>query len=58
MRCEIHGKEMEYVGEDPFGGDIWRCEQCYWDEEYENNACPNCGELPEDCICELEGDDV
>lgn len=35
MKCTIHGIEMEYAGEDPFGGDIWFCENCHAEEEAE-----------------------
>jgi hypothetical protein len=34
MKYEKHGIEMEHAGEDPFGDDIWFCEQCSADEEY------------------------
>lgn len=33
MKCEIHGAVMEYMGENPFGGDIWYCEACHDEEE-------------------------
>lgn len=34
MKCEVHGIDMEYAGENPFGVDIWFCEQCHAEEEY------------------------
>lgn len=33
MKCPIHGIEMEYAGETPFGDDIWYCENCHAEEE-------------------------
>lgn len=33
MKCAIHGTEMEYAGETPFGEDIWFCEACHAEEE-------------------------
>lgn len=35
MKCTIHGIDMEYAGENPFGGDIWVCDACIAAEEYE-----------------------
>lgn len=56
MKCEIHHIEMEYIGENPFGGDVWFCEFCDDEEEAEfrhsnveededdcDVACPDCG---------------
>jgi hypothetical protein len=35
MKCTLHSIEMEYAGENPFGGDIWYCEACHVAEEAE-----------------------
>jgi len=35
MKCTIHGTEMEYTGESPFGDDLWICDACVAAEEYE-----------------------
>lgn len=34
MKCEVHEIEMEYAGEDPFGGDVWFCQMCADEEDY------------------------
>lgn len=34
MKCEIHGIEMEYAGEDAYGEDIWFCQTCADDFDY------------------------
>lgn len=57
MKCEIHGTEMHYAGENPFGGDIWVCELCEDEEEYEvwhNDAYQQ--DHPEE-FTELDDDD-
>lgn len=51
MRCKIHDIEMYYDGEYPFGGDIWICERCIDDEEYEYHRCLYCGDHVDFCDC-------
>lgn len=57
MKCQVHGTEMEYTGEDPFGHDVWYCEVCHAEEEaefqrttedyapepdFDGGECPHC----------------
>lgn len=35
MKCTIHGNEMEYMGDNGFGEDVWYCDDCNAEEEYE-----------------------
>ena len=57
MKCPVHGIEMEYAGETPFGDDQWHCELCFAAEEYEFTRCHTCGNPTDECICDLEIDD-
>jgi hypothetical protein len=54
MKCEIHGCEMDYMGE-VMGQDIWSCPACVDEDEYEFNRCPLCGEQLDDCLCDVHG---
>lgn len=40
MKCEIHGCELEYEGENGFGDDIWTCPMCEdeLDAQYESDG--------------------
>lgn len=41
MKCKIHGIEMEYIGESPFGDDLWHCEACHAEQEAEFQREPD-----------------
>jgi hypothetical protein len=56
MICELHGVQMEYMGE-VMGVDLWSCPECNAEEEYEAQRCPYCGEEPDDCLCEVWDDE-
>lgn len=52
MRCRVHGIEMEYMGENDFGQDIYRCDECEDDWNIESLVCLKCGLYYEDCQCD------
>lgn len=50
-KCPYHGIELEYVGENGFGDDLWECPACQEAEDLAFSRCSICGQQPDDCHC-------